>query len=170
MPVLRPYQQRVISEIRAIWANGTPRVIGVLPTGAGKSVIASVLREGFSNPLSICNTNLLCEQLNETVCRATTWQALRHHREWPNGVPDFVVVDEVHVADSPDWQQVFPMIPSGVPVLGLTATPWRFTHGTDPKRRKKNAKYGKGLGDLFGAMVIGVTPRQLVNDKYLVPL
>lgn len=170
MPVLRPYQQRVIHQLDSLWSHGERRNIAVLPTGAGKSVIAAHFTQQAENPLSICHTRILAEQLNESVCRAATWQGLRKQGKWPNGTPDLIIVDEVHVGDSPDWQQVFEMIPPETNVLGLTATPWRFTHGTNADTRKKNNRYGKGLGDLFGAMIIGVTPRELVRDGYLVPI
>lgn len=184
MATLRPYQQRFTAQILTLWDRGVDRVIGVLPTGGGKSVCALELSRPFKNPLSVCHTVPLAEQLNASVCRAATWQGLRRRQErgegWPYGTPDLLVVDEVHVGDSPDWQHVFEMVPEGTKVLGLTATPWRFSHGTQQKGTektdemvvggRKNARYGKGLGDLFGAMIVGVTPRELVRNGYLVPL
>lgn len=182
--VLRPYQQSIVAQIRTLWDRGIDRVIAVAPTGSGKSVLAAELSEGFKNPLSVCHVRVLAEQLSATVCRAATWQGLRIRQQngegWPYGTPDLLVVDEVHVGDSPDWQHVFEMVPEGCKVLGLTATPWRFSHGTQQKGQgkvgeleiggKKNARFGKGLGDLFGAMIVGVTPRELVRNGYLVPL
>ncbi len=142
----------------------------------GEVVVGAVVagevatRIGARNPIGVCHTRVLAAQLEARLCRAATWQGLRKRCEWPSGTPDLVVCDEIHVGDSPDWQQVFEMIPRGTPVLGLTATPWRFSHGVQVSSRRKNSRYGKGLGDLFGAMVVGVTPRQLVNDGYLVPM
>lgn len=176
---MRPYQQRVIAEVSALWRNGVDRAIACLPTGAGKTVVGGELAKPFRNPLSICHTTLLADQLNARLCPAATWQGLRKRGVWPHGEPDLIVVDEVHVGDSPDWQQVFDMIPDHTKVLGLTATPWRFSHGTRRGAKRgsdahiggiKNARFGKGLGDLFGAMVVGVTPLELVRDGYLVPL
>lgn len=184
--IMRPYQQSAIAQVLTLWERGVDRTILVLPTGGGKSVCAKQLSAPFKNPLSVCHTRVLAEQLNKTVCRAATWQGLRQRQErgegWPYGTPDLLVVDEVHVGDSPDWQHVFEMVPEGTKVLGLTATPWRFSHGTQQKGKskekdgqvlvggQKNSKYGQGLGDLFGAMIVGVTPRELVRNGYLVPL
>ena len=183
--ILRPYQQRFCAQITTLWDRGVDRVIGVLPTGGGKTECAAELSAPFKNVLSICHTRVLAEQLQARLSKATTWQGLRQRQErgegWPYGTPDLLVVDEVHVGDSPDWQHVFEMVPEGTKVLGLTATPWRFSHGTQQGSQakteagmnvggRKNARYGKGLGDLFGAMIVGVTPRELVRNGYLVPL
>lgn len=184
--ILRPYQQRFCSQISTLWDRGVDRVIGVLPTGGGKTECAAELSLPFKNVLSVCHTRVLAEQLQQRLSKATTWQGLRQRQErgegWPYGTPDLLVVDEVHVGDSPDWQHVFEMVEPGTKVLGLTATPWRFSHGTQQKGQskekdgqvlvggRKNSRYGKGLGDLFGAMIVGVTPRELVRNGYLVPL
>jgi superfamily II DNA or RNA helicase len=182
--ILRPYQQRFCSQISTLWDRGVDRVIGVLPTGGGKTECAAELSQPFRNVLSVCHTRVLCEQLQQRLSKAATWQGLRQRQErgegWPYGEPDLLVVDEVHVGDSPDWQHVFEMVPEGCKVLGLTATPWRFSHGTQQKGThktdemtvggQKNSRFGKGLGDLFGAMIVGVTPRELVRNGYLVPL
>jgi len=182
--VLRPYQQRFCSQISTLWDRGVDRVIGVLPTGGGKTECAAELSLPFKNVLSVCHTRVLAEQLQARLSNAATWQGLRIRQQngegWPYGTPDLLVVDEVHVGDSPDWQHVFEMVPEGCKVLGLTATPWRFSHGTQQKGQtktdemvvggRKNSRFGKGLGDLFGAMIVGVTPRELVRNGYLVPL
>jgi ATP-dependent helicase IRC3 len=168
--VLRPYQQSCTSQVRSLWDRDVNKVILVLPTGGGKTECALSLSEPFKNPLSVCHTRILADQLNQRLCLAATWQGLRKQGKWPNGTPDLLVVDEVHVGDSPDWQHVFEMVPPETKILGLTATPWRFSHGTNVEKRCKNNRYGKGLGDLFDAMIVGVRPRELVRDGYLVPL
>lgn len=181
----RPYQQSVISQVRAGWEH-VARIIVVLPTGGGKTECAKLLTEGYSNPLCLAHTRVLVNQFERrTGCHAITIQAMRKRQQrgegWPHGTPDLIVWDEIHHADSQDWQHLFEAIPDGTKMLGLTATPWRFSHGTAQKIVRevgagiavggaKNNKHGQGLGDLFEMMIVGVTPKQLVESKYLVPL
>lgn len=44
-PTLRPYQQQLVSDIRAAWSQGARNVMPVLPCGGGKTVIACELLE-----------------------------------------------------------------------------------------------------------------------------
>lgn len=173
--ILRPYQQDATSQVEHVWEMGTPRVILVLPTGGGKTECAKHLTRNASNPLLIAHRRSLVEQARRRLgIECISVQGLRARQRrgegMPNGMPDLIVWDEVHHGDSPDWQAVFELVPESTRMLGLTATPWRFDHGTNKDSRKKNARYGKGLGDLFGAMIIGVRPRDLVASGYLVPL
>ncbi len=171
--ILRPYQQDAMSQIEHVWDGGISRALLVLPTGTGKTECAKHAIRNAHRPLAMAHRTSLVEQLSERLgCEAISVQGLRARMRrgltllWQ---PDLVIWDEVHHADSPDWQQVFDYL--GDPrMLGLSATPWRFDHGTDKKTRRKNARYGKGLGDFFKAMVIGITPRQAVQSGYLVPL
>jgi superfamily II DNA or RNA helicase/PIN domain nuclease of toxin-antitoxin system len=187
--VLRPYQQSCERQVLALWERGVNRVIVVLPTGGGKTELAKSLsiNGGFKNPIALAHTRSLVDQLQRRLgFPAMTIQALRKRQlsgaGWPYGEPDLVVWDEIHHGDSQDWQGLFEMIHRDCKVLGPTATPWRFSHGSQRKITKevgeggvrvggaKNNKHGKGLGDLFEAMIVGVTPKQLVRDGYLVPL
>lgn len=173
--ILRPYQQDATSQVETIWEGGIARCILVLPTGTGKTECAKHLVRNAKNPLAIAHRRSLVEQLSARLSLpAVSVQGLRAAQRrgegMPNGMPDIIVWDEVHHGDSPDWQAVFEMVPEDTRMLGLSATPWRFDHGTDKNTRRKNARYGKGLGDFFKAMVIGITPRQAVQSGYLVPL
>lgn len=175
--VLRPYQTNILSLIRTTW-EAERRVIAVLPTGGGKTEIARVLASQFLNALCISHTRVLRDQLESRLgCPAITVQALSRRLQagegWPTDdgeCPPLLIWDEIHHADSPAWQRVFDHVPDDVHMVGLTATPWRFQHGASASTKKKDAEHGKGLGDLFGSMIVGVTPKQLVNDGYLVPL
>jgi superfamily II DNA or RNA helicase len=169
IPTLRPYQQVACEQVETIWASNLHRVILVLPTGGGKTECAKYLARNARRPLTIAHTRALVEQAARRLdCETTTWQALG--KRSGTIANDLIIVDEVHHGDASGWQQVFDRIPATTPILGLTATPWRFTHGTVVESRKKNSKYGKGLGDLFDSMVVGVKPSELVRDGYLVPL
>ncbi len=172
--ILRPYQQDATAQVETIWEGGIARCLLVLPTGTGKTECAKHLIRRASRPLAMAHRTSLVEQLSARLgCEATSVQALRarmRRGELPMFQPDLVVWDEVHHADSPDWQGVFSYLGEDARMLGLSATPWRFDHGTNKDTRKKSSRYGKGLGDFFKAMVIGITPRQAVQSGYLVPL
>ena len=174
--ILRPYQQDATAQVETIWEGGVPRCILVLPTGTGKTECAKHLARNAKNPLGLAHRKSLVTQLERRLqLPAMSIQGLRARQRrgesiFPNGVPDLIVYDEVHHADSPDWQCIFEAAPEETRMLGLSATPWRFDHGTNKDTRRKNARYGKGLGDFFKAMVVGITPRQAVQAGYLVPL
>ncbi len=63
-----------------------------------------------------------------------------------------VVIDECHHAPAESYRSILQAYP-GVPRLGLTATPFR----TD----------GRGLGDLFGALVVAATTGELCDAGIL---
>lgn len=175
LPVLRPYQQIACEQVEDNWDSGLTRGILVLPAGGGKTECAKWLARNFQRVVAVAQTRALIAQTRRRLeCEAITVQGLRAIQRgggtWPNGAPDLLIWDEIHHGDSPDWQAIFEMVPKATRVLGLTATPWRFTHGVSVESKKKNERFGKGLGDLFDFMVVGVKPGELVRDKYLVPL
>lgn len=173
MLTLRPYQVETVDAIGAAWAR-TPRVIVALPTGSGKTEIASHLidRElaAGGRALVLVERKNLCHQWRRRLldhgfdhvgviqARNTvamyapavigTIQSVR-----ARGVPErisLIVIDESHV-----WFQGHDAVLAGaggdVRVLGLTATPLR-----------------EGLGLRFGAVVVGATIRRLIDEGYLV--
>ena len=69
---------------------------------------------------------------------------------------DLFVIDEARFAMSPTWKKVVDGYRAqGARILGMDATPIRSD--------------GKGLGDIFEAMVCGPQPQELIDGKYLVP-
>lgn len=176
IPMLRPYQQVCCASVEDSWASGMHRMIVVLPTGGGKTECAIFLARNAKNPLFIAHRRSLVRQAERrTGMVSATIQSLRSNQDktgspWPCGVPDLIIFDEVHHYDSQDWQALFECIPETTLILGLTATPWRFTQGASAETKRKNERFGKGLGDMFDGMVIGAKPSELVRDGYLVPL
>jgi len=77
-------------------------------------------------------------------------QTMRRREKPP---ADLIVVDECHHARAQTYRDVLDAYP-GVPVLGLTATPFRLD--------------GKGLGDVFGEIVVGAFPDELCADGTLI--
>jgi superfamily II DNA or RNA helicase len=172
--ILRPYQIEMAAAIRACWASGQHRVLGVLPTGAGKTEVAVSMIRDEATPctraLVLVERKVLAHQwiarlrahgcnhvgllqgdnsigLSAPIIVATA-QSIR-----TRGIPEYVsllVVDESHV-----WHATHDTVleqTSDARVLGLTATPLR-----------------EGMGLRFDAMVTGATIRSLIEQGHLVP-
>jgi DNA repair protein RadD len=175
-PQLRDYQQEGVNEIRAQFARGINRVCFQLPTGGGKTItfayiIAAAVAKG-SRVLIIVHRIELIEQIAATLarfgvpygiiaagCPATpdapvqvaSVQTLANRDV---GDFNFVVVDEAHHAVAASWRTVLDALPKAK-VLGVTATAERLD--------------GKGLNDIFDALVIGPTMQWLIDNDYLAP-
>jgi superfamily II DNA or RNA helicase len=67
--------------------------------------------------------------------------------------PDLIVVDEAHHANAGSWQKILAAFPKAR-VLGVTATPCRAD--------------GRGLGEMFDAMVVGPSVADLIDMQFLV--
>ena len=143
----------------------------VAPTGSGKSVMGAMLVEELSVPtLWLAHRKELIEQAADHLRRlglyvgiikagfpvtpmasvqvASVMTLIR--REKPP--TRLIVIDEAHHAAAGSYQSIIDAYP-GVPVVGLTATPFRLD--------------GKGLGDLFGALVVAATPAELCDSGIL---
>lgn len=171
---LRDYQQSMVDEIRRQWAEGKRAVLGVLPTGGGKTETAISIIEADASParrvLIIVERKVLCEQWIARLARhgiervgvlqgenttrlwepiiVATAQTIRT-RGVPDGV-DLIVIDESHF-----WHGAHDDVLSTLGdarVLGLTATPLR-----------------EGLGLRFDCVVVGARIRELIERGQLVP-
>lgn len=169
--VLRPYQERAITEVRARVAEGHKRVLLVAPTGAGKGTMAAHLVESSralgKRSLFLAHRRELLRQVHDRVpwagivaakhpsvdslCQIASIQTLAR-REKPEA--ELVVVDESHHVPSASWSGVLQHYPDAV-VVGLTATPIRADR--------------KGLGDYFTTIVEAARPSQLFADGFLSP-
>lgn len=179
---LRPYQETMVSEIRKALA-GYRRVIVQLPTGGGKTALASevarlAVARGrkvliVSNRTEIFSQNggsferagmevsyISPRQRNipdNTVCcaMAQTLKRRVEKEEWVRWVKtfDFVFIDEAHTCDA-DF--IFGYLEEKCYVIGLTATPSRGGHQ-------------RQLGDMYKAMVTGVTVKELISSGFLTP-
>jgi superfamily II DNA or RNA helicase len=170
---LRNYQVEMVDAIRAQWASGQRRVLGVLPTGGGKTEVAVQIILEEASPanrvLVLVERKVLCQQwvhrlrrhglrhigilqgensiaLSAPVIVATA-QSIRSR-----GVPEdvsLIVIDESHI-----WHESHDKVLASADdalVLGLTATPLR-----------------DGLGRRFDGFVVGATIKALIEAKYLV--
>ena len=170
---LRPYQIECIHQLRLGLKEGFTRQILCSPCGSGKTLIAGQLIldsiDKGSRSLFIVDRTTLVRQTSERfyeygiphgviwagnshspyqsvqVCSAQTLEARGY-------IPrcDFIVFDEAHIKRKKMLEFA---ANTGVPVIGLTATP--FT---------------KGLGDFYQNIVNVTSTNQLINERWLVPL
>lgn len=172
--MLRPYQSKAIDSLRDMMRAGISRVVMQLPTGAGKTIIAAAIirmaREKGKRVLFVVPALSLIDQTVERfegvgIDDIGVMQATHELTRW--GAPvqvcsiqtlsrrtvpeaDLVIVDEAHVQFKflRDWM----MDPawSKIPFVGLSATPW-----------------AKGMGTLWGGLMIPVTMQELIDLGHL---
>ncbi|MBF0588673.1 MAG: DEAD/DEAH box helicase [Magnetococcales bacterium] len=176
---LRPYQSMAVESARDELRNGNHRLIIHAPTGAGKTVIASHI---IQSALGRGNQVLFLGHRRELINQASgKLDALsidhgvmmaKHPRTDPtqpvqvasiqtlvnrlDGMEgsNLIIIDEAHRAEAPTYKKILDAYPKAV-VLGLTATPERSD--------------GKGLGDIFQAIVPVSSVSELTAQGYLVP-
>lgn len=157
-PHLRPYQTAAIAAVVARWARGQLRQCVALPTGAGKTVVATPLlalaRPGRA--LALVHTRTLLEQTRRRIpfARCETIQAVLA-RGRPLHDVDVVFVDECHHTPSSTWSRVLTLLPPGARLVGCTATPTRAD--------------GTALGTCFDGIVTTATYTELLAGGYLAP-
>lgn len=176
---LRPYQARVAEEFHDSEATAP---ILVMPTGAGKTVVACHLIEQHlarhnSRVLFLAHRRELIDQcsrkLDEIGVRKHGIILAGSHRQFPHwpvqvaSIPtlarriettthDFglIIIDEAHHARAATYHKVIDRNPQARK-LGLTATPYRMD--------------GKALGDMFDAIIDGPSIAELISYGALIP-
>lgn len=94
----------------------------------------------------------LFKELGITNARVNTYQTERNRLgQYPK--PRLLIVDEAHLSRSKRWSEIVEYYDTHT--VGLTATPIRLD--------------GKPLGDIYGAMVTGITTRELIEQQRLAP-
>ena len=183
MPVgiLRDYQLDLLRRAAHAMALGYRRILLVLPTGGGKTVLASAMMASAlaqrDRSQFIVHRKELIDQTSETF----TEQGLLHGfvasgRPMAGeqdlitlaGVqtlvrrldvllpPRFAIVDESHHATAASWANVLDYYGDrDCFVLGLTATPERLD--------------GKGLDEHFDIMIVGPSTADLIEAEWLSP-
>lgn len=173
---LRPYQQQMIDETRAHFKALRKRVLLTLPTGGGKTALASRMLHGARDKgkrVWFCvHRRELIRQVSEAFAReglahsivGADWPTDRHAMAQICSIPalakryktlpppDMIVWDECHHLASKSWSALCKAFPSAYHV-GLSATPARLD--------------GRGLADYFDQMVRGPTVAELIEQKYL---
>lgn len=148
---LRPYQQEAVDKL--IWSQGLKGAdLGVLPTGAGKSiVIAELAHQANSSVLIIQPSKEILEQnynklkmyvgeeeigiYSASANRKdiglytfATIQSIYKHPEQFNHFK-YIIIDECHLVNPKDKNSMFMKFLRGIgepKVVGLTATPYRL--------------------------------------------
>lgn len=171
---MRDYQVATVADLRAALRRSRS-VLLVLPTGGGKTAIASFITAGtIASGKAVafnCHRAELVEQTSLTwrkyglphgfiaagrpksnalanICSIDTLK----NRLLTTPEPDVCIWDECHHLGAKGWQAVKEAWTNAIHI-GLTATPWRLD--------------GKGLGGQFEEIVIGPTPAWLIENRYL---
>jgi len=172
---LRPFQAQAIADLRALVAVGKRRVLLCAPTGFGKTIVIVAITRGHLD-ISPAHRVLVVvhrrELVRQTVERlrasgladvdvntsstarvvVASLQTLISRGTRPDAT--LVVWDEAHHCPAASFRTVHAHYLHAIHI-GATATPIRADQ--------------KPLGDMFEAMVVGATVRQLTDAGLLVP-
>jgi superfamily II DNA or RNA helicase len=176
---LRPYQTRAIEALRESVRGGARRIVLAAATGSGKTTIAGRLIERSTDrkrrSLFIAHRRELINQAYERLLAmglpegevgvimakdprtnpgATVQVAsIDTLRNRPKPFADVVIVDECHRALAKSYQDLADYYDRSIH-LGLTATPYRAD--------------GRGLGDRYDALIPVSSPKELIDEGFLV--
>jgi DNA repair protein RadD len=173
---LRPYQERIVNQIRATLGRGVTNPLVVAPTGAGKTAmfchIASGAAAKKNRSIVLVHRQEILQQtlksmhrmgitagqivagrpMTSDMVQVASVQTLVRRLELVKR-PDLIIVDECHHAVAANsWGRILSYW-SNVPRIGFTATPQRLD--------------GAGLRETFSEMIQGPTIRELVADGWL---
>lgn len=162
---LRVYQEKLRQLIWAAWdENPRCKVVGVMPTGAGKTETACAILESAKRPVAIVHTTTLEDQSARRLpsnVGVTTIQALTEegskadHLRWQVENADMVWFDECHHYASDKWSEGLRVFKNpDVRVFGMTATPIRADK--------------KPLSDVWDKLIATVNYSDLLELGYLV--
>ena len=175
MIILRDYQFRGVTDIRAAYRAGRKSIVYVGPTGSGKTRILTYIAHGAMQK----NNRIIIVVHRQELIRQTA-SALSDlgvkfgviaagHEPSPEfpvqlgmnqtivkrpdiAAPDLLIVDECHHAASDSYRQVSARFPAAK-TLGLTATPQRLD--------------GKPLGTIFEEIILGPSVQELIDLGFL---
>lgn len=172
--VLREYQADAVDRIRGALRKHR-RVLFVLPTGGGKTVVFSYIAESASakgnRVLIVAHRREIVDQISRSLLEMDVRHGLilPGHTMTENPVqvgmvqtiarrldrvarPNLLVVDEAHHAVAGSWKKLTERL-TDAKILGVTATPQRLD--------------GKGLGEAFDTIVEGPQVRDLIGAGHL---
>jgi superfamily II DNA or RNA helicase len=183
MMQLRDYQTALIEKYERAKAAGHRRIILVLPTGAGKTVVASeIIRQSVANYQNVLvfshrreitqqtSDKLAVNAIGHGIIQAgfsprplESVQVASVQTLWQRGIrtdamdlppAKLLIIDEAHHCPASTYQQIIAAYPDAT-LLGLTATPCRGD--------------GRGLGGIFETIVEGPQIAELIKLGFLVP-
>lgn len=149
--MLRDYQHDLVSEIATSFLT-LDRIVAVLPTGGGKTRVASEVANRFKRVLWLAHRTELLDQASAALAGHKNAQVRSIFKEAPVGHFDLVVLDESHHAPAETVRNLLSVL-SFNKLLGLTATPNRLDQ--------------QHLG--FDTTIYGVHLDTLVSQGFLVP-
>jgi superfamily II DNA or RNA helicase len=182
MTDLRPYQNAFLAEFDQVIAAGKRRIIGVSPTGAGKTILAAQIinsaRDRGHHVLVLAHTREIIRQtsaklfehnINHGIIQAgfmtrpdepvqiasiqTLWTRAMRTNRMELPAADLLIIDEAHHCPANTYRKIIDAYPQAV-LIGLTATPCRGD--------------GRGLGGIFDIIVECPQVAELIEQKYLV--
>jgi superfamily II DNA or RNA helicase len=174
---LRSYQIQAIASLR-VAVMQTPRVILVMPTGSGKTVVFSEIcrlaNEKGRKVLILVHRRELVTQASDKLTKAgvkhgiiaagfdpsdqpvqvASVQTLIRRLNSGSFTPDLIIIDEAHHAVAGSWDKIISHF-TDAKIVGVTATPSRLD--------------GRGLGSHFSTLVSGPSVEQLTKLGFLSP-
>lgn len=185
MMTLRPYQYEAKQAVLEQWSEGINKVLAVLPTGTGKTILFSAVTEECvrqgKRVLILAHRGELLDQAADKLMKSTglgcavekaeqsclgSWyrvvvgsvQTLMREKRLSSFSHDYfntIIIDEAHHAVSDSYQRVLEHFPKAQ-VLGVTATPDRGDM--------------KNLGSVFESLAYEYTLPQAIKEGYLSPI
>ena len=185
MMKLRPYQEEAFKRVFEEWDSGKKRVLVVMPTGTGKTIVFAKIveecvRRGY-RVLIMAHRGELLDQAADKIFKATglrssvekaersclgewyrvvvgsvqTLMSEKRLKQFPKDYFDVIIIDEAHHCISASYQNVLQYF-SGSYDLGVTATPDRADM--------------KNLGSFFESLAFEYTMPEAIRSGYLVPI
>lgn len=181
---LRPYQAELVESIRAALRAGKRRVLAYLPTGGGKTRVATAitqmtLAKSAGRVIVLANRKQLVHQfaaalraagLDVGIAQGENTAGLHHRvvvcsidtihaRRYTFEDVALFAIDEAHAVAGSEKYRTLLFRHNKIPIVGLTATP--FSHGLGKPYPELGNK------PLFEELIVGATVQQLVDDGYL---
>ena len=182
---LRPYQEEARCAVENEWNNGHKKTLLVLPTGAGKTIIASkviedcvkngdkvlflahrseLLQQASDKIKKVTNLNCAVEKANETclgswyrVVVGSVQSLMRENRlnKFKADYFDTIIIDEAHHSVSDGYLRIIEHFNQSK-IMGITATADRADM--------------KNLGAVFESLAYEYSLPQAIHDGYLSPI
>jgi ATP-dependent helicase IRC3 len=186
---LRPYQKVAVSAVVSRYSAGERRMLLYLPTGAGKTVIATFIiaalrRANVRRCLFVAHRREILDQTARTLRRhlpnarvelergeqqtdgtaditiASVQSLVRRKERYDPSAFDLIVCDECHHALSPSWERVLEYF------RGRAGTGTLLLGMTATPRRTD----GRSALEVFGEVAFEISRAELEDLGYLVPM